>query len=67
MEETQASRIVKGSPYIVTQNLVVTVVGALGFVFIARILTQTEMGVIVALTLAMVIARSYRTLGLAVD
>jgi len=49
MGETHAARIAKGSVYIVTQNMVVTVVGAVAFVFVARILTQTEMGVTVVL------------------
>jgi len=57
MGETHAARIAKGSAYIVTQNMVVTVVGAVAFVFVARILTQTEMGVTVVLTLATVIAQ----------
>ena len=57
MGETHAARIAKGSAYIVTQNMVVTVVGAVAFVFVARILTQTEMGVTVVLTLATVMAR----------
>jgi len=41
----------RGSAYLVAQSLVTVLVGAVAFAFIARVLTQPEMGVVVVLTL----------------
>ena len=63
MEETDAARIAKGSAYIVIQDVIAAVVGAIGFVFVSRILTQTEMGITVVLTLTMGAAQVLSDLG----
>lgn len=46
-----ATRIARGSAYLVAQNIVATVVGVVALAFMARLLTRVEMGVTVALTL----------------
>jgi len=63
MTETQATRIAKGSTYLVTQSIVTTTLAAVAFAFIARILTPTEMGVTVALTLTLGVAHVFSDLG----
>lgn len=51
MTETDATRIAKESAYLVTERMATTIIRVIAFAFIARILTQIEMGVTVALTL----------------
>jgi len=63
MKETDATRLVKGSVYLVTQSVVTTAIGAVALAFIARILTQAEMGVSVALTLILGMAQVLSDLG----
>ena len=63
MTETDAIRVAKGSAYLVVQSLVSMIISAVGFAFIARILTPTEMGVAVALTLTLGIASVLADLG----
>jgi len=63
MTETDAARVAKGSAILVTQSLVTNAIGAVALAFIARMLTQTEMGVTVALTLILSIAQVLSDLG----
>lgn len=44
-------RVGRGSAYLVAQSLVTVLVGAVSFAFVARVLTQAEMGVVVVLML----------------
>jgi len=63
MTITDATRIAKGSTYLVTQSIVDAAVRAVAFAFIARILTQTEMGVRVALSLTVAVAHLLTDIG----
>jgi len=63
MTEVDSARLVRGSAYLVTQSIVNTVIGAVGLAFIARILTQVEMGVTVALALTLGMAQVLSDLG----
>jgi len=63
MTEVDATRLVRGSVYLVTQSVVTTVIGAVALALIARILTQVEMGVTVALTLVLGMAQVLSDLG----
>jgi len=63
MTETDGTSIAKGSAYLVTERMVNTVIRAVAFAFIARILTQTEMGVTVALTLTLSVGQLLSDLG----
>lgn len=58
-----SARLVRGSIYLVTQSVVTTIVGAVALAFIARILTQTEMGAVVVLTLTLGMAQVLSDLG----
>jgi hypothetical protein len=51
MAEMDTARLVKGSVHFVAQSVVATMIGAVALAFVARILTQVEMGVTVGLTL----------------
>lgn len=53
MSETPAIRIAKGSTYILTADIITTLINVFAFAFIARLLKMEEMGAIVALTLAL--------------
>lgn len=61
--EADAARVARGSAYLVTQSLVTMLIGTVGFAFVARILTQTEMGVSVVLTLILGFALLISDLG----
>jgi len=61
--ETQATRIAKGSVYLVTQSIITTTVAAIAFGFIARNLKPAEMGVTIALTLTLGVAQLLSDLG----
>jgi len=63
MTMADATRIAKGSTYLVTQSIIDAAVRAVAFAFIARILTQTEMGVRVALSLTVAIAHLLTDIG----
>ena len=63
MAEMDATRLVRGSTYLVTYKLVNTIIGAVALAFIARILTQAEMGVTVALVLTIRMAQALSDLG----
>lgn len=63
MTETDSIRVAKGSAYLVAQSLVVTIISGVGFAFIARILTETEMGVTVGLLLIVGLAEILSDLG----
>jgi len=58
-----SARLVRGSVYLATQSIVTTLIGAVGLAFIARILTQVEMGVTVVLTLTLGLAQVLADLG----
>lgn len=49
--EAEAVHAARGSAYLSIQSLITTLMGAVGFAFIARILTQAEMGIAVGLLL----------------
>jgi PST family polysaccharide transporter len=51
MEDLTAARIAKGSVYLTLQNVMSTLIAVAGFAFMARIITQEEMGVIAGVTL----------------
>lgn len=63
MTISDAMRVAKGSTYLVTQMFIATGVRVVAFAFIARILTQTEMGITVALTLTSTVAQAFSDLG----
>ena len=63
MTEMDATRLVRGSTYLVTYKLVNTMIGVVALAFIARILTQAEMGVTVALVLTIRMAQALSDLG----
>jgi len=63
MAEMDSTRLVKGSVFLVSQSIATTIIGAVGLAFIARILTQAEMGVSVALTLTLGMAQVLTDLG----
>lgn len=56
-------RVARGSAYLVAQSLISTLIGALAFAFVARIITQEEMGIVVALTLTASAAQIISDLG----
>ena len=58
-----ATHIAKGSTYLVTQSIVDAVIRAVAFGFIARTLTQTEMGMRVALSLVAGVASLLADIG----
>lgn len=63
MTETYAVSIARGSTYLMTQKMVTAVISAVAFALIARILTHTEMGVTVVLTLTLTLARLLSDIG----
>jgi len=63
MAEMDSTRLVRGSVYLATQSIVTTLIGAVALAFIARILTQVEMGVTVVLTLTLGLAQVLSDLG----
>jgi len=63
MTEIDVARVVKGSAYLGAQSMATTIINVVSFAFIARILTQTEMGVTVALSLTVGIAALLADLG----
>ncbi|UCE28895.1 MAG: oligosaccharide flippase family protein [Candidatus Bathyarchaeota archaeon] len=63
MVETDSTRLVKGSAYLASQSIVTTLISAVALAFTARILTQVEMGVVVALTLVLGLAQVLTDLG----
>ena len=50
-EDLTAARIARGSIYLTFQNVVSTLIGVVGFAFMARIITEEEMGVIAGVAL----------------
>ena len=64
MTEMDSARLVKGSIFLATQSVVTTIIGTVALAFIARILTQVEMGVAVVLTLILGMAQMFTDLGL---
>lgn len=63
MTETDAARIAKGSAYLVAERVATMVLRVVVFAFIARTLTQVEMGVRVALALILSVALLLSDLG----
>lgn len=63
MTEIGATRIARGSAYLFVQDVVIIATDIVGFAFIARMLTQTEIGVTVALTLIVAFAWVFSDLG----
>ena len=63
MAEMDSTRLVKGSTYLATQSILTSLIGAVALAFTARILTQVEMGVTVALTLILGMAQVLSDLG----
>jgi O-antigen/teichoic acid export membrane protein len=61
--EADVTRVARGSAYLVTQSLITMLIGTVGFAFVARILTQAEMGVSVVLTLILGFALLVSDLG----
>lgn len=61
--DAEAVRVARGSAYISLQRLVTTLMGAVAFAFVARILTPTEMGVVVGLMLIMGVFQILSDLG----
>lgn len=61
--EMDSARLVRGSAYLVTQSVITTIIGVVALAFVARILTQAEMGVTVALTFTQVMAQVLSDLG----
>lgn len=59
-----AVHVARGASFLFIQSLVTAIVGAVGFGIIARLMTRTEMGVYVTLTLVFAIAQITTTLGL---
>lgn len=57
MTESHAIRIARGSAYLMAQKVATTAISVVALGLIARMLTQTEMGVVVVLTLALGIAQ----------
>ena len=49
--ELTAAQVAKGSIYLTLQNILSTLIAVFGFAFMARMITQEEMGVIAGLTL----------------
>jgi len=60
---SDVTRVAKGSAYLAIQSVATTLIGAVALAFKARILTQTEMGITVALTLILGIAQILSDLG----
>jgi len=56
LRNEDTTHVAKGSAYLIIQVLVSALISAVGFAFTARILTQVEMGVVVALTLTQGVA-----------
>lgn len=65
MANTAATRIAKGSAYLAIQNVASTIIGVVAIAFIARILTKTEMGITVALTITLSLGQLLADLGFA--
>ena len=63
IKEMDSARLAKGSAYLVTQSVATTIIGTAALAFIARALTQAEMGVTVALTLTLEMAQVLADLG----
>lgn len=63
MAELDAMRLARGSAYVVAQSVVVQIVAAVALAFVARILTQAEMGIVVALNLIVGVAQVLSDLG----
>lgn len=63
MTEIGATRIARGSAYLLVQEVVVIATDIVGFAFVTRMLTQTEMGVTVALALIVSLAWVFSDVG----
>ena len=63
MTLADATRIAKGSTYLVTQSIVDAAIRAIALAFVARTLTETEMGIVVALVLISTLAQMLSDLG----
>ena len=63
MTETDATRLAKGSAYLITERIATMLIRVVAFAFTARILTQIEMGVTVALTLTLSVAQLLSDVG----
>ncbi|MGD8505663.1 MAG: oligosaccharide flippase family protein [Candidatus Bathyarchaeota archaeon] len=57
------TQVAKGSAYLAIQGVAITLIGAVAMAFRARILTQTEMGIAVALTLVIGLSQILSDLG----
>lgn len=60
---SDVTRVARGSAYLAIQGVATTLIGAVALAFMARILTQTEMGITVALTLILGIAQIFSDVG----
>ncbi|MDH5462421.1 MAG: oligosaccharide flippase family protein, partial [Candidatus Bathyarchaeota archaeon] len=63
MTQTDATRIARGSAYLVAERVATMVLRVVAFAFVARTLTEVEMGVRVALTLTLSVALLLSDLG----
>lgn len=63
MSKAKVTRIARGSFYLGIQSIFNPVMSVIAFAFIARILTQTQMGVTVALVLVISVAETLSDLG----
>jgi Membrane protein involved in the export of O-antigen and teichoic acid len=63
IKEMDSARLARGSAYLITQSVATTIIGTATLAFIARALTQVEMGVTVALTLILDMAQVLSDLG----
>jgi len=52
-----AVHVARGASFLFIQNFVISIVGAVGFGIIARLMTQIEMGVYVTLSLVFALAQ----------
>lgn len=64
LAELTAARVAKGSIYLTLQNILSTLIAVSGFPFMARLITQEEMGVIAGLTLLTPLAALISDFGL---
>jgi O-antigen/teichoic acid export membrane protein len=62
--ELTAAQVAKGSIYLTLQNILSTLIAVFGFAFMARMITQEEMGVIAGLTLLTSLAALISDFGL---
>ena len=60
---SDVTRVARGSAYLAIQGVATTLIGAVALAFMARILTQTEMGITVAITLVLGVSQILSDLG----